>query len=56
MLVTHDAPPATPGDCLTVVAWHERAIELSGGRNARVVETKCRSRGDSVCEYRCSWE
>ncbi len=55
-LVTYDAPPATPGDCLTVVAWHERAIELSGGRNARVVETKCRSRGDAVCEYRCSWE
>jgi uncharacterized protein (TIGR02265 family) len=55
-LVTHGAPPATPGDCLTVVAWHERAIELSGGRNARVQETKCRSRGDAVCEYLCSWE
>src|SRR4051812_26011895 len=55
-LVTYDAPPATPADCLTVVAWHERAIELSGGRNPRVVETQCRSRGAAVCEYRCSWE
>jgi uncharacterized protein (TIGR02265 family) len=55
-LVTYDAPPATPGDCLTVVAWHERAIELSGGRNARVQETRCRSRGDRVCEYHCTWD
>ena len=55
-LTTHDAPPSTPADCLTVVGWHERAIELSGGRNAQVLETKCRARGDAVCEYRCSWE
>jgi len=55
-LVTHDAPPATPGDCLTIVAWHERAIELSGGKNPKVQETKCRSRGDRVCEYQVSWE
>lgn len=56
VLTTHDAPPATPGDCLTVVGWHQRAIELSGGTNVRVSETKCRSRGDEVCEYHCSWE
>jgi uncharacterized protein (TIGR02265 family) len=54
-LTTHGAPPATPGDCLTVVGWHERAIEMSGGTNVQVVETKCRSRGDAVCEYRCAW-
>lgn len=55
-LTTLDAPPSTPADCLTVVGWHQRAIELSGGRNAQVVETRCRSRGDQVCEYLCSWE
>ena len=55
-LVTHDAPPATPGDCLTVVGWHERALELSGGLHVQVRETRCRSRGDAVCEYQCSWE
>jgi uncharacterized protein (TIGR02265 family) len=54
-LTTHGAPPSTPGDCLTVVGWHERAIELSGGRNVQVVETRCRTHGDSVCEYRCAW-
>ena len=56
VLITYDAPPCTPGDCLTVVGWHERAIELSGGRNVKVSETKCRSRGDLVCQYDCSWE
>ena len=55
-LTTHDAPPSTPADCLTVVGWHQRAIEISGGRNPQVLETLCRSRGDEVCEYRCSWE
>jgi uncharacterized protein (TIGR02265 family) len=54
-LVTYGAPTSTPGDCLTVVGWHERAIEMSGGRNVQVVESKCRSRGDAVCEYRCAW-
>jgi uncharacterized protein (TIGR02265 family) len=55
-LTTFDAPPSTPGDCLTVVGWHQRAIELSGGNNVVVREAKCRSRGDEVCEYQCSWE
>ena len=55
-LTTHDAPPSTPGDCLTVVGWHQRAIEISGGQNAQVTETQCRSRGQPVCEYECSWE
>jgi uncharacterized protein (TIGR02265 family) len=54
-LTTHGAPVSTPGDCLTVVGWHERAIELSGGKNVQVVETLCRTRGDVVCEYRCAW-
>jgi len=55
-LTTWDAPPSTPGDCLTVVGWHERAIELSGGREVTVKETRCRSRGDPVCEYSCAWQ
>jgi uncharacterized protein (TIGR02265 family) len=56
VLTTFDAAPATPGDCLTIVAWHQRAIELSGGLEASVIETKCRHRGDDVCEYACSWK
>lgn len=55
VIVTFEAAPTTPADCLTVVAWHQRAIELSGGSDVTVVETKCRHRGDTVCEYTCSW-
>jgi hypothetical protein len=55
VLSTFDAAPSTPGDCLTVVAWHKRAIELSGGQEVSVNETKCRHRGDPTCEYACSW-
>jgi uncharacterized protein (TIGR02265 family) len=55
VLTTYDAPPSTPGDCATVVGWHQRALELSGAVNVEVVETRCRNRGDPVCEYRLSW-
>lgn len=43
-------------DCLTVVGWHCKAIELCGGKNPVVTETRCRARGDEVCEYVCEWE
>jgi uncharacterized protein (TIGR02265 family) len=52
---TFDAGEADAEDCLTAVGWLQRAIELSGGREARVVETQCRARGAAHCEYRCSW-
>jgi uncharacterized protein (TIGR02265 family) len=43
------------GDCLSNVGWLQRAIELCGGREVRVVETACIGRGGSCCEYRCEW-
>ena len=52
---TYDAPPTSKNDCLTVVGWHKRAIEMCGGKNARVVETKCRASGGDICEYVCEW-
>lgn len=42
-------------DCLTAVGWLQRAIALSGARDVHVVETTCRARGGSCCEYRCAW-
>ena len=42
-------------DCLTVVGWHETAIEMCGGLEVRVSETKCRARRDDACEYVCEW-
>ncbi len=55
VLTTHDAESVTATDCLTVVGWHVRAIELCGGKNVKVVEARCRAKGDPVCEYRCTW-
>lgn len=55
-LTTHDAPETNRRDCLTVVGWHQRAIEICGGKDVVVQEVRCRSRGDQVCEYRCSWK
>jgi uncharacterized protein (TIGR02265 family) len=43
-------------DCLTIVGWHEKAIGMCGGKNPKVRETKCRVRGDELCEYVCEWE
>jgi uncharacterized protein (TIGR02265 family) len=55
VLRTYDAEDVTRTDCLTVVGWHERAIELCGGKDVRVTETRCRTRGDPCCEYHCQW-
>jgi uncharacterized protein (TIGR02265 family) len=52
---TFDGGEADAEECLTAVGWLQRAIELSGGREAQVVETQCRARGAAHCEYRCSW-
>ena len=42
-------------ECRTTVGWLERGIELSGGQEPRVVETRCRADGAPFCEYRCEW-
>jgi uncharacterized protein (TIGR02265 family) len=55
VLRTYDAEGVNATDCLTVVGWHLRAIELSGGKDVKIVETQCRVRGDPCCEYTCSW-
>jgi len=55
VLRTYDAELVSATDCLTVVGWHRRAIELCGGREVKVVETQCRSHGAPHCEYRCTW-
>jgi uncharacterized protein (TIGR02265 family) len=55
VLRTWDAETCSLHDCLTVVGWHRKAIEMCGGRNAKVTETKCRARGATHCEYVCEW-
>jgi uncharacterized protein (TIGR02265 family) len=55
VLRTFEAESVTAADCLTVVGWHQRAIELCGGQDVKVVETQCRARGAPHCEYHCEW-
>jgi hypothetical protein len=55
VLRTYDAPTFSHPDCLTVVGWHRKAIEMCGGINPRVTETRCRAKGAEHCEYVCEW-
>lgn len=52
---TFDAERVSGDDCLTVVGWLERALQLSGAASPRVSEALCRTRGGPHCEYRCEW-
>lgn len=54
-LVTHDSGIASELDCLTVIGWHQRAVELCDGRDVEVLHPLCRAQGDDVCEYLISW-
>lgn len=55
ILRTYDSTTFSVSDCLTIVGWHRKAIEMCGGKDPRVVETQCRARGADVCEYVCEW-
>jgi uncharacterized protein (TIGR02265 family) len=55
VLRTYDAEQFSANDCLTVVGWHKRAIELCGGKDVKVTETQCRTNGAPCCEYKCEW-
>ena len=55
VLTTYDAETFSTADCLTVVGWYRRALQMCGVKNVEVVEEECRARGGSVCRYRVSW-
>jgi uncharacterized protein (TIGR02265 family) len=56
VLTTRDAETFSKTDCLTVIGWYKKALELCGAKNPRIVEDRCRARGDEVCRYRVSWQ
>jgi uncharacterized protein (TIGR02265 family) len=55
VLTTHDAEVFSTPDCLTIVGWHRRALEMCGAESVRVVEEECRAKGGAVCRYALSW-
>jgi hypothetical protein len=41
--------------CLSVAGWAERSVELSGGKDVKMIETACRARGDDDCSFEVTW-
>ncbi len=55
VLTTFEAETYSKPDCLTVMGWYRKALEMCGATNPRIVEDECRARGGEVCRYRVSW-
>lgn len=55
VLTTYDAETFSAPDCLTVVGWYRRALQLCGAEGVRVTEEECRAKGGKVCRYRVKW-
>ena len=43
-------------NCKNLIGWGRRMIELSGGTNVKIEETKCMNRGDECCEMVAVWD
>ena len=55
VITTHDAETFSAPDCLTVVGWYRRGLEMCGAERVKIVETECRARGRQVCRSEVSW-
>jgi uncharacterized protein (TIGR02265 family) len=55
-LTTYDAETYSAPDCLTVVGWYRKALEMCGATGVQVSEDECRAKGGSVCRYQISWK
>ena len=56
VFTTYDAETLSVADCLTVVGWHTKALEMCGATGVRIQEEECRARGGLVCRYRVRWD
>jgi hypothetical protein len=52
---TFEAEEVTRTDCLTVMGWYQKALEMCGCLEVTYEHTKCRVRGDEICEYTFRW-
>lgn len=55
-LITTGAEGVTAGDCLTVMGWYERALEMTGAKHPRLTHPECVARGGKVCRYAVTWD
>lgn len=56
VMTTRDAETFSVPDCLTVIGWYKRALEMCGVQGVSIVEDECRARGGAVCRYRVEWQ
>jgi hypothetical protein len=56
VFTTHEAETYSAPDCLTVVGWYRKALEMCGVAGVKIVEEECRAKGGKVCRYRVKWE
>lgn len=56
VLTTYDAETFSAPDCLSVIGWYKRALELCGVSNVTIDEDECRARGGAVCRYKVRWD
>jgi len=56
VLTTYDAETFSAPDCLTVIGWYRRALEMCGAKGVQIVEEECRAKGGPYCRYRVSWQ
>ena len=55
VLTTFDAETFSTPDCLTVMGWYRKALEMCGATDVRIREEECRAKGGKVCRYRIAW-
>ena len=55
-LTTYDAETFSAPDCLTVVGWYKKALDMCGAKGVQVTEAECRAKGGKVCRYEVSWK
>jgi hypothetical protein len=56
VFTTYDAETFSAPDCLTVVGWYRKALEMCGVKGVKIKEEECRALGGAVCRYRVTWE
>jgi uncharacterized protein (TIGR02265 family) len=55
VLTTYEAETFSTPDCLSVIGWYRRALELCGVQDVSIEEDECRARGGAVCRYQLRW-
>ncbi|HEX6039123.1 hypothetical protein [Longimicrobium sp.] len=55
VMTTYEAETFSAPDCLSVIGWYKRALELCGAQGVAIHEDECRAKGGAVCRYQIRW-